>query len=102
MSRGTFWITDVFDEAGSLVEMVAVVDGDAPTCEANARAERGEPDALATVERYRSEIGVVVGVHWLMGFLKRLEKRVAALEAERTPPHRPASARVAKIRHSKS
>ena len=87
--QGTFWITDVFDEAGSLDEMVAVVDGDAPTREADARTEHGEPDALTTVERYRSETGVVVGVHWLIGFLKRLEKRVAALEAERTPPHRP-------------
>lgn len=101
MSKGTSWITDVFDDARSFDEMVAV-DGDAPTCEADAGTEHREPDALTTIEGSRSpQTGVVVGVHWLIGFLKRLERRVAALEAERTPPHRPANASVAKVRHWK-
>jgi len=100
MSKRTSWITDVFDDARSFDEMVAV-DGDVPTCEADAGAEHRGPDGLTTNEGSRSKTGVVVGVHWLIGFLKSLEKRVAALEAERTPPHRPASASVAKVRHWK-
>jgi hypothetical protein len=78
---GTSRITDVFkDEARSLDEMAAVMGGDAP------RARKGhvQPDALTT----HSETGVVVVVQWMTGFLKRLEQRVAVLEAELAPPHR--------------
>jgi hypothetical protein len=87
MARGT-WITDVFDEAQGLDEMVAVMGGDAPNREAGARTEHVRPEALPTLEGSRSETGMVIGVHWLLGFLKRLEKRVAALEAELASPHR--------------
>jgi hypothetical protein len=84
MGRGTSKITDVFGEAGSLDEMVAVMGGDAP----RARIGHVEPEALTTLESSCSEPGVVVGVQWMTEFLKRLEKRVAALEAELAPPNR--------------
>jgi hypothetical protein len=84
---GTSWITDVFDRAQSLDEMIAITGGDAPNREADTRTEHVRPDALPTLESSCSETGIVVGVHWLLGFLKRLEKRVAALEVDLAPAH---------------
>jgi hypothetical protein len=87
MGRCTSWITDIFDKAETLDEMVAVMGGDAPTHEASPLRGHVRPDALTILESSCSQTGVVVGVQWLIGFLNRLEKRVAALETELAPPH---------------
>lgn len=88
MGRGFSRITDVFDEARRLDEMVAAMGGDAPAHVESARTEDVPPDPLAAAKGLASEAGVVVGVDWLLAFLKRLETRVAALEAEFAPPLR--------------
>ena len=89
MDRRTPRITDVFDEVRRLDETIAVMSGDAPRREPSARTAHTGPDApTAPVgSSSSSETGSVVGAHWLMAFLRRLEKRVAALEAE-LPPRR--------------
>ena len=90
MDRRIPRITDVFDEARRLDEMIAVMSGD-PSCrEPSARTACAGPDAPTALEgaSSSSETGVVVGVHWLVAFLRRLEKRVGALEAEVMPRHR--------------
>jgi hypothetical protein len=75
IGRGSSRIT--LDEAGNLDEMVTVMGGDAP------RIRKGhvQPDALTTHSETGVVVGVVVDVQWMTGYLKRLEKRVRALEA---------------------
>lgn len=85
MDRRTPRITDFLDEARRLDEMVAAMGGD-PLPGLGARTAEAGLDSPRTpqVVSSGSDGPVVVGVHWLMALLERLEKRVAALEAERT------------------